>query len=234
MARRVPVAVVATVIALALVLAACAGSPAEPLGGSQQPDGTGQPGQSAQPDQPAQFDQHERAEGSGQPEQPGQQSGQPEAGGQEPGQSEPPGPDMTVDYETVQVGDTFGNFIVTEIGAASEVLPVGPDNFRIEFSGSVTITAEFNHYEDLLSQHDVALTLRPLASASSGLLPTLGIWPHDDIVMVWNYDEVAALFQPPESVGTATVVIENLVLQYLDQSDLYPVWADIAAVLAVD
>lgn len=215
------------VIALVLLLAACSGSPAEPSDGAQQSDGTGQLGQPTHTEQPGQREQ---------PEAPGQREGpgQPEEAGQEQSQTEPPSSNMTVDFETVQVGDTFGNFMVTEIGPASEVLPAGSDNFRIEFSGSVTITAQFNHYEDLLSADNVALTLQPVAPESSGLLPTLGLWPNDDIVMVWNYDEVAAFFPPPESTGTATVVIENLVLQYLDQSDMYPVWADIAAVLTVD
>lgn len=223
--HRLLLAVLAVVAAIAIV--ACGGVGAQPPAG-------GQPTDSPQTSEPAPADDPGGRQGMTSDERPAEPA--------EPSETEPaeqsadetgePG-SLLVRYETVQVGDTYGNFIVTEVGPASEVLPIGPDNFRVEFSGSATVTGEFNHYEDLLEGGTV-LWLGNFDPESEALLPDLFEMPHHPGLLVSNYEAVAGEFPAPESSGRATVVIDNYVLQFLDRSDLYPVYADIAVTLSVN
>lgn len=212
-------------VVMALALAACAGG-AAPQPEPPPPEEHQDPGSGTAAGRDETAGAGETTGGDDVADPPGDDPADPPA-------EDAPTTSMVVHFDAVRVGDTFGTFVVTDVGTASEVLPLGPDNFRVEFSGSATITGTYNHFEDLLSG-GFSLWIDELEPESQASLPTLDVFPEYPGVLVRNYEAAAASFPPAESAGTATVVIERYVLQYLVQSDLFPAEADVAAVLEVN
>lgn len=198
------------VIALASLLVACGGGQALPVD-SQPPADTEPPPDLAPAESPA----------SPEP---------PPANTDEPADIDEP-PSLVVNFDRIAIGDTFGNFTVTAIGPAEVGFPFGPGNIRVEFSGTATVMAEFHHFEDMLAG-DNSLWIGRFTEESAAVMPVMADLP-DAGLLIGNYDAVSDQFPPVDSMGSAVVVISNLVFQFLADSDLVPVIADAIDILDV-
>lgn len=139
-----------------------------------------------------------------------------------------------LDFHTVAVGDTFGDFTVSAVTSVSGRGPADPDrNIRVDFSGTATITVEFDHSS--FFGDDYVWIKRPHRGtiAAMPLYPRLEFVPWQPPLSALNYSEIALQLPPPGTSGYMTIEIEGLVMQFLAQSDTPPMMIDVVKVKEV-
>lgn len=115
-----------------------------------------------------------------------------------------------LDPATVSVGDVIGEFTVEDISEVRPGVKVTP-NMRITFSGRIEVSGEYQYHAAGITPGQVVF--RNLDEASLERVPRVaGDLTHEGFTFD-NLAEAQEAFGPPGSKGTATIVIEQYVVE---------------------